>query len=302
MIKNLNSLNNLQVSARRGKQPRCNCCGELIDNPILNAVHVSIPHQKNGIYVHPSCVRTLYYHESTPDWFNTYRDKHLTTSAQVTFTPEVEGYKILHGMNETEHNAYMWGEYKLLPSEDCTVGVEYKSAISVNLHGVGQWFEGVARMVDMTPEECGLHFNTGWYGMNGYNVQQIYNSRWELLKPLRDYMNVNREGMERIWGRTFNSWACSSMECVHGDWINLEHRNDNAESQNAARIEWRLPHYVDARQAKQCACMVCDFTQILRSFCDGTRTAEQAGKLILKHYKQAEQGKATWQRPERNKD
>ena len=295
----INNLNQLTKSKNRGKTPRCACCGELIPEK-WQAVHVSIPHQRNGIYAHPACLRTLTYHERTPEWFGKYRDKHLTSKAQITFTPEIEGYrKYPNGMSKVEHALYMWGEYKLIPSEDCTVDVEYKCAINVNLHGLGQWFEGVASMVDMTDNSAGLHMNTGWYGMSGYDISRIYDERYLLLAPLRDYMLRNYENVSKIWGRDFNTWASSDMDCVHGSWVNLEHRANDG--QGSARIEWRLPHYVDSKQAKQCACMVCDFTQILRSFCEGTRTAKQAGNLILKHYIQAERGEAVWQRPERNK-
>lgn len=295
-----NNLDSLATSARRGKQPRCQFCGELITD-IPHALHVSIPHQKNGVWGHRECARMLRYHEHTPEWFSKYREKHLTETARITFTPEVEGSQIFHGMSEDEHALYMWAEYKLLPSHDATVDVEYKSGINVNLHGLGEWFDGVSKMVDMTGPENGLHMNTGWYNMTGDNVNKIYRSRHILLEQLRDYMLENPATTEQVWGRNFNDWSRADMDCVHGSWINLENNSNNPDSQCAARIEWRLPHYVDSKQAKQCACMVCDFTQILRSFCDGTRTATQAGNLILKHYKQACEGRATWQRPERNK-
>ena len=295
-----NNLESLATSARRGKQPRCQFCGELIHD-IPHALHVSIPHQKNGVWAHRECARMLAYHEATPAWFSKYREKHLTESARITFTPEVEGTRKYNGLDAEEHALFMWAEYKLLPSHDCTVDVEYKCGINVNLHGLGQWFDGVANMVDMTGPENGLHMNTGWYGMTGNDVNRIYRFRHILLEPLRDYMLENTETTLQVWGRDFNNWARADMDCIHGSWLNLENNVDRINSQRAARIEWRLPHYVDSKQAKQCACMVCDFTQILRSFCDGTRTATQAGNLILKHYKQACAGLATWQRPERNK-
>ena len=133
------------------------------------------------------------------------------------------------------------------------------------------------------------------------DANRMYKYHNFLLRPLFDYMIENPDTTEKIWGRYFNQWANDDMRCVHGSWINLENNSDRVNSQRAARIEWRLPHYVDSKQAKQCACMVCDFTQILRSFCDGTRDSKQAGALILKHYKQACKGWATWQRPERNR-
>lgn len=295
-----NNLDSLAVSARRGKQPRCQFCGELIHD-IPHALHVSIPHQKNGVWGHRECARMLNYHEATPEWFSKYREKHLTESARITFTPEVEGTRIYNGMDTEEHALYMWAEYKLLPSRDCTVDVEYKSGINVNLHGLGEWFDGVSKVVDMTGPDNGLHMNTGWYGMTGNDVNKIFRFRHILLEPLMDYMLENSESTRRVWGRNFCYYASADMSAMHGDWINLSNNIDRIGSQCSARIEWRLPHYVDSKQAKQCACMVCDFTQILRSFCDGTRTASQAGALILKHYKQACEGRATWQRPERNK-
>lgn len=295
-----NNLDSLAVSARRGKQPRCQFCGELIHD-IPHALHVSIPHQKNGVWGHRECARMLNYHEATPEWFSKYREKHLTESARITFTPEVEGTRIYNGMDAEEHALYMWAEYKLLPSRDCTVDVEYKSGINVNLHGLGEWFDGVSRVVDMTGPDNGLHMNTGWYGMTGNDVNKIFRFRHTLLEPLMDYMLENPESTKRVWGRGFCYYASADMSAMHGDWINLSNNIDRIDSQCSARIEWRLPHYVDSKQAKQCACMVCDFTQILRSFCDGTRSASQAGTLILKHYKQACEGRATWQRPERNK-
>ena len=295
-----NNLDSLTTSARRGKIPTCQFCGGSIPD-VRNALHVSIPHQKNGVWGHRECARMLRYHEQTPAWFSKYREKHLTETARITFTPEVEGTRKYNGMDAYEHALYMWAEYKLLPSMDCTVDVEYKSGINVNLHGLGEWFEGVSKMVDMAGPENGLHMNTGWYGMTGNNVNKIFRFRHILLEPLLDYMLENPETTKKIWGRNFNRWANADMDCIHGSWVNLENNIDRIDSQSAARIEWRLPHYVDSKQAKQCAWMVCDFTQILRSFCDGTRTARQASSLILKHYKQACEGRATWQRPERNR-
>lgn len=70
-----NNLDSLATSARRGKQPRCQFCGELITD-IPRALHVSIPHQKNGVWGHKECARTLRYHEQTPEWFGKYREKH----------------------------------------------------------------------------------------------------------------------------------------------------------------------------------------------------------------------------------
>ena len=82
-----NNLDSLTTSRRRGKIPTCQFCGGSIPD-VRNALHVSIPHQKNGVWGHRECARMLRYHEQTPAWFSKYREKHFenATSNQHMLT------------------------------------------------------------------------------------------------------------------------------------------------------------------------------------------------------------------------
>lgn len=284
-----------QEKPRKGT--RCAFCGEPIGEHSF--IKTSTNHQTSA-FVHTECLRMRSYHEQfrTPDGntlplFDNMRK--ATTSERIIYTPEVE-FSDNYYLWSDEKKAAFIAQFKMYVERDCTVGGEGHVYSSINFHGMYQWYEHLAKWVDMTDSSCGHHMNFSWYGMKAADVRKIQRHSGELFQPVEKWMREHPEQVKKIFGRNFSHWARDDSEYVHGSWLNLE--NDWNDAQ--ARLEYRLPHFVSAKQITWCAFMLKDWTKELRSYCSGEQDERKTAMNILNHIQKAANGKALYQRPERN--
>lgn len=279
------------------KGTKCALCGEYIAD--FDFVKTSTNHQ-SSCYVHADCIRMRMYHEpfrtpngnKLPLFDNT---KKGTSKEQIIITPEVEfdnNYQIW----STAKKAQFVAQFGMYLEEDCTVGAEGHILSRINFHGLYEWYANLEKWVDMTTPNCGHHINMSWYDMKACEVYKIRQNVHALFGTTEKWMREHPAEVKRIFGRNFGGWAQDNGRYVHGSWMNLE--NDYCDAE--ARIEYRLPHFVNAKQIVWCAFLLKDWTKELRAFCKGEQNADKTAKAILSHVVKAANGKALYQRPERN--
>ena len=279
------------------KGTKCAFCGEPIAD--YDFIKTSTNHQTSA-FVHTECLRMRLYHETfytpsgnkLPLFDNT---RKATTKEQIIYTPEIE-FDDNYNCWSTEKKAAFVAQFKMYVEHDCTVGGEGHVYSAINFHGLYEYYNHLAKWVDMTDESCGHHMNFSWYGMRCEDIRKIRRYSGELFNPVERWMERNPEQVKRIFGRNFAHWARNDSQYVHGSWVNLENDWNDKE----ARIEYRLPHFVNAKQIVWCAFLLKDWTKELRAFCKGEQNADKTAKAILNHIQKAADGKALYQRPERN--
>lgn len=279
------------------KGTKCAFCGEPIAD--YDFVKTSTNHQ-TSVFVHTECLRMRRYHETfyTPSGnllplFDNSRK--ATTKEQIIYTPEVE-FSDHYDRWSTEKKAQFVAQFRMYLEHDCTVGAEGHVYSAINFHGLFQWYENLAKWVDMSDSSCGHHMNFSWYGMKAEDVRKIRRHSGELFQPVEKWMREHPEQVKKIFGRNFSNWARDDEQFVHGSWLNLENDWNDKE----ARLEYRLPHFVSAKQIVWCAFMLKDWTKELRSYCSGEQDERKTAMNILNHIQKAANGKALYQRPERN--
>lgn len=279
------------------KGTKCAFCGEYIGD--YDFIKTSTNHQTSA-FVHTECLRMRRYHET----FYTPSGNKLplfdnrckaTKKEQIIYTPEIE-FSDMYDFWSTEKKAQFVAQFKMYIEHDCTVGGEGHVYSAINFHGLYEYYNHLAKWVDMTDESCGHHMNFSWYGMKACEVYKIRQNVHTLFAPVENWMREHPAEVKRIFGRNFGMWAQDNGRYIHGSWMNLE--NDYCDAE--ARIEYRLPHFVNPKQITWCAFMLKDWTKELRAFCKGEQNADKTAKSILKHIIKAAEGKALYQRPERN--
>lgn len=291
-------INGISVDVEKPRKgTKCAFCGEPIAD--YDFIKTSTNH-RISCFVHTECLRMRRYHETfyTPSGnklplFNNTRK--ATTKEQIIYTPEVE-FANQYDFWSMEKKAAFVAQFKMYLEHDCTVGAEGHVYSAINFHGLYEYYNHLAKWVDMTDTSCGHHMNFSWYGMKAEDVRKIRNHVNSLFSLAEDWMRRNPEQVERIFGRGFSHWARDDGQFVHGSWLNLENDWNDKE----ARLEYRLPHFVSAKQIVWCAFMLKDWTKELRSYCSGEQDERKTAMNILNHIQKAANGKALYQRPERN--
>lgn len=278
---------------------RCHLCGEPIgDHGFVKTYTTREP----VVYVHKECLRQRGYHETfkTPSGeerpvFDV--NAKATTKEQVLFTPEVEFADPYSAWTDAR-KAHFVAQTGCYVERDCTVGGEAHPLTRLSFHGLCKWYEALEKMVDMTPNNCGHHLNFGWYGMTARNVEDLKENAAVLFASVESWMYNNRDKTKQIFGRFFSEYAEDDSYYVHGSWLNLS----NCWNDETARIEFRLPHYVNAKQMTHCAFLCKEWVKTLRKFAAGTIDSAKASREMVKALEKHAEGKATYQRPEQNKD
>lgn len=279
------------------KGTKCAFCGEPIAD--YDFIKTSTNHQTSA-FVHTECLRMRLYHETfytpsgnkLPLFDNT---RKATTKEQIIYTPEVEFSDYYNGWSMAKKAQFV-AQFKMYLEYDCTVGAEGHVYSAINFHGLYEYYNHLAKWVDMTDESCGHHMNFSWYGMKAEDVRKIQRHTTELFRPVEKWMREHPEQVKRIFGRNFAHLAKDDEEYIHGSWLSLENDWNDKE----ARLEYRLPHFVSAKQIVWCAFMLKDWTKELRSYCSGEQDERKTALAIVRHIKKAAEGKALYQRPERN--
>ena len=273
---------------------RCHLCGEPIGEHGFVKTYTT---REPVVYVHKECLIQRGYHETfkTPSGeerpvFDV--NAKATTKEQVLFTPEVE-FADPYSAWTDERKAHFVAQTGCYVERDCTVGGEAHPLTRLSFHGLCKWYETLSKMVDMTPSNCGHHMNFGWYGMTRENMQYIYEYRANLFLPVSEWLRVHEQETIRIFGRYFDTY-CEIDGYSHGSWINLDC--------NKVRIEFRLPHFASPKQITHCAFLCKEWVKTLRKFAAGTIDSTKASCEMVKALEKHAEGKATYQRPEQNKD
>ena len=267
-------VNGISVEVEKPRKgTKCAFCGEPIAD--YDFIKTSTNHQ-TSCFVHTECLRMRGYHETF-------------------YTPEVE-FANQYDFWSMEKKAAFVAQFKMYLEHDCTVGAEGHVYSAINFHGLYEYYNHLAKWVDMSDCSCGHHMNFSWYEMKAEDVRKIRRHVNGLFGLTESWMRRNPEQVKRIFGRGFASWARDDGEYIHGSWLNLENDWNDKE----ARLEYRLPHFTSAKQIVWCAFMLKDWTKELRSYCSGEQDEHKTAKAILNHIQKAANGKALYQRPERN--
>lgn len=299
--------------APKGGPVRCKMCGKPITvwggNSPARGVHTVLPNQPSA-YVHAGCAwengqegRQRGYHAPEVDFegeeFHPVRGK--AAKDGILFSFELEAWN-----QATAEQMVKWGAgYGMIATRDGTCGTEWHAPSCGSLAGRKEFFIGFSAENDLSDPACGAHIHVSFpaekYSWNGksqedgmWNANRRLNSnKTELFGGLRRDIAASGKAAEAIWGRQMGGYAESSMNLVHGAWLNLDTRDYQT-------IEWRLPHFVNAAQYLWCVAMVKEFTLELMKFLDEKQDAEHTGKKLRKIYRKYAQGKGNAQRPERN--
>lgn len=272
---------------------KCAICGEAIGD--FEFVHTSTNHE-SSVYVHKACIRQRRYHEpfvtpngvKRPLFGNT-----KATKAGVYMTPEIEidSYKFL---TTDENLGGFLAQFNLTREHDGSVGDELKSLTSTNLHGCKAYYKSLEQYVDMTASCCGHHINVSF---DGYVDKSWYirNHADELFGMVQKTMREYPAWTKKVFGRYFTHYAEDNHEYskYYYSWLNLD---------KDELFEVRLFHYVNAQQITWGFCLCKEWALILKRYVNHEINAERAAKLINNEFVKSAEGRAKYQRAERNKE
>lgn len=269
---------------------KCQICGEKIsqfDFIFANVIKAEGGCKGSVIYGHRDCCDK-----------RNYSYKNLVKNKKKTYSGFQWGAEF-EVNNETtpEQRLQLFSWYKLICTHDCTVEEEFKSGINQGLHGTKKYLEGIEKIIDIASgENCGTHANVSlasWENSNAMSLVCDYSTA--LFSPLaKAIANLTEEKRIEIFGRDFGSHR-HYTECSfeHGDWLAIKNNC----------LEFRISRYKNATQ-------YCHLLMLYKEFClaidkiflvnpcgyTAQKTASKMVELLNKH----SQGKATYQREERN--
>ena len=269
---------------------KCQICGAKInlqDFRYDNVVKANGGCKGAVIYAHRDCCQK-----------RNYSYEHLIKNKKATYSGFQWGSEFETNQETTEEERlqlYSW--YKLICTADCTVTEEFKSPINQGLHGVKKYLEGIENIVDIAHgENCGTHANVSlakWEDTDAMICVGDYCV--ELFKPLAIAIkNLPTEKRIEIFGRDFGEYRTYTENYFeHGDWLQIK----------GNCLEFRLSRYVNATQYSHLLmlykefCLAIDNIFLARpNTFTATQTANKMVQLLNKHA----QGKAKYQREERN--
>lgn len=269
---------------------KCQFCGEKITREDFyydNVVKTDGGCKGSVIYGHKECCRMKNY-----SYKNLVRNKKKTYSG-FQWGGEFETNTLT--TNEQRLQLFSW--YKLICTHDCTVAEEFKSGINQGLHGTKKYLEGIENIIDIANgNNCGTHANVSlasWEDNNAMLTVRDYSTA--LFKPLAQaIVNLGIEKRIEIFGRDFGSYRNYTETCFeHGDWLAIK---ENC-------LEFRISKYRNSTQYSHLLmlykefCLAIDKIFLVNPCVDtANKTANKMVELLNKH----SQGKATYQREERN--
>lgn len=271
---------NLTSEIREGT--RCQFCGEKIING-EDFIHCNGGAKGSIIYGHRDCAREYSYHER----YNTNR-KHIKTLSGFCWGAEFE----TNQATTEEERLYLYANYGLICTADCTVTEEFISPIIQGLHGGKKYLEGIYKVLDIANgDNVGTHLNFSLAKWSGISIAEY----GDCLDELADYMryNLTHNQLVEVFGRGFSTYAeFTDYNYVHGKWLNLGHNG---------RVELRLAKFKNVQQYFYLACMCKEWALIIDDYIEGKFNCEKTGKRLIKALNNRLSGKAKYMRPERNK-
>lgn len=206
------------------------------------------------------------------------------------------------------HNGFM-------PSSDCSVFEEMKSPIYNGFGGIVKYAKSIEKMLNSGDLEinrtCGAHMHIGRtdivnhltghvYDFNNSALDVLWAFRYDILRPLSDYLSNNPDKCANIFGRKFNQYADS----VENAFCNSLRSHDNrycfinfCSSHNT--IEFRINFFRNAAQFGKMvmlekamfSCMVVNFLDYWDAGDDNhklSRQAQKTGEKLLRLFQKAE--------------
>lgn len=166
------------------------------------------------------------------------------------------------------------------------------------MHGTKKYFEGIENIIDIANgDNCGTHANVSLASWQNSNAMSwIYDYSTALFSPLaRAIANLTEEKRIEIFGRDFGDYRhYTEVEFEHGDWLAIKNNC----------LEFRISRYKNATQYTHLLMLYKEFCLVIDkiflanpNFFTATQTANKMVDLLNKHA----QGKAKYQRAERNK-
>lgn len=154
-----------------------------------------------------------------------------------------------------------------LPTNDCTVDVEYKSPIMQGLNSLSKHcvtFEKLINSGDLEiNNSCGTHLHIGnTQHLTTETLDYIRRFYHSLFLPLSEKMKANPQATAKLFGRPLNDWATPITQYTnatdHTNFVNMQH---------SKTIEFRCCKFVTAKQYMDCAkfCVDC-VTTIINNF------------------------------------
>lgn len=206
----------------------------------------------------------------------------------------------------------MRANYGVVCTSDSTVTEEFKMPIMCGLHGAKAFLNGVGNFIDLKHgDKVGTHINfslSSWWHLEqvnrygemvtlpvpnaGINLRRadIYNIYVELAHYLR--RELTSEERAQIFGRDFSEYSRYTDELFrHGDFLCIK---DTC-------LELRIAKYQSTQQYVHLIALCKIWALLIDEVMHFTKTPEQAIKGIKKSIQNHLHGKATYQRPERNK-
>lgn len=224
-----------------------------------------------------------------------YSYEHLVRNKKATYSGVQFGTELeTNDITTAEQRLYLYACYGLVCTHDCTVSEEFKSGINQGLHGIKKYFEGIEKVIDISSgENCGSHINISLAKWN--NTSDIYEYRIDLFKPLaKAIKNLPVQKRIEIFGRDFGSFREYTEEYFeHGYWLQIKGKC----------LEFRISRYRNATQYSHLIMMYAEMCKAIDSmflvnpnFCTAYQTAKKLVKILNAHA----EGKAKYQRAERN--
>lgn len=235
-------------------------------------------------YTCPSCATACASY--TAD--NNAADRGTSTASGLTF-----GFEFECNAPSPTFRAQMQ-HYGFLPSEDCTVDLEFKSPVYRSLNPVKGFLRTIESLIEdghaAVGSNCGTHLHVGHELINADNRRALASFYGRLFAPLSDAMENDPLGCRLLFGRELNGWADAidpSEPYRHANFINIEH---------AHTIEYRICKFMSATQylraAKCCkeftACIVTNYLTHYENGVRGAKLAHKAdvtAKKLVKIYK-----------------
>ena len=264
--------------AKPRKGTRCKCCGKELNE--YTRFIVTRTKSCNVAYVCEECYTPVPYHhhKSTEDII-----KGRLTSGKYRVAVELEAdYKPRSNRNNA--NAYLAAQWGLVPTDDCTVDVEYHMRNAVSFHGMKDFLDDVANTVNLTAPNAGQHINISKIDWTVGDTNKIDGNSQALFTPLARAMRSDPEALEKVFGRVFDDEYYRYTECgfCHGDWLRIK----------PYCLEFRIAKYQNTKQFFSCMNLCRDIVDILDKWLKGELNTDQAAGKMAQRYKLYADGKA----------
>lgn len=146
-------------------------------------------------------------------------------------------------------------DFGFIPTQDCTVDVEYKSPIFEGLNAISKQCLSIEKLIASRDiaigTECGTHFHVGHADfINPVTMRYLRRFNNSLFVPLSNAIMADVEKSEKLFGRRPNHWAEPiTMRDPSGDYEGWQMKHEAMFNlQHDYTIEFRQAKFVNAKQ------------------------------------------------------